>query len=570
MRPRSVRLLRVLSRRGLVTALCAGIFLVAGPVWSPADSLSDLPSDWQDRIDPVPESDISGAEPLVQQAIREAREAIAGLLADPSADPVALAGAYGQLGAIYQLQEVEGDAERCFSNARRLQPDAFRWAYYAGYLALRSGQTDKALGALQAARELNPQYAAIDLRLGEVWLERGDFTRARPLFEQAAREPGLRAAALYYLGQLDTLERRYEAAVEHLEEALRLNPDATEVHYPLAQAYRALGRDALAREHLARFQQRLPAAEDPLLSQLKGAVKRSVPLFRKGMESIYARHYAAAADQFAQGLAIDPGNAPARVSYARALFLSDDTAGARRELGKALSAQPTLALGRFLVGVLDESAGEKEAAAEGYVETLKLDPAHAGAHYALGNLRFRAGRFDDAAGHYAAALDLDRDVAPARLLRLVALRQAGESDAALGAALRGLLQDNPQDPSLQYAQVRLLALSSDPSVRDPTQALDLASRLVLQQPIPPYLAALALSYAAADRFAEAVQTQQQLLAFVAWMAPPSEVERLQADLVRYQDEKLPQTVWSPEDPMLQPPPFDAKALFRDYPAAVPF
>lgn len=570
MRPRRTRSPRVSPWHGLCLAFCAGVVLGAVSPWSLADSLSDLPRHWQGRIEPVQESDISGAEPLVQQAIREAREAIAGLLGEPGVDPGGLASAYGQLGAIFQVQEMQGDAEICFTNARRLQPDTFRWAYYAGYLALRAGQTDKALSALQAARELNPQYGPLYLRLGEVWFERTDFAQARALFEKVAEEPGLQAAARYYLGLMDTLERRYEAAVEHLEQALRLNPDATEVHHPLAQAYRALGRNDLAREHLARFQPRLPTAEDPLLSQLQGAVKRSVPFFRKGMEAIYARDYATAADQFSQGLAVDPDNAAARVSYARALFLSDDNAGARRELLQARAGQPPIVLARFLLGVLDEAAGDVEAASTGYEETLKLDPAHAGAHYALANLRFRAGLFQDAAAHYAAALEHDRDVAPARLLRLVALRHAGEPDAAIGAELQALVQDNPQDPGLRYAQLRLLVLSPDPKVRDPALALDLASGLVLQQPIPPYLEVLALGSAAADRFAEAVQTQQILLGSLSWMAPPSEVERLQGDLARYQSRELPQTVWPLDAPMLQPPPFDARALFRDYPAALPF
>ena len=41
-----------------------------------------------------------------------------------------------------------------------------------------------------------------------------------------------------------------QKAASMLEEALRLNPKATAVHYPLSQAYAALGDQAKASEHL--------------------------------------------------------------------------------------------------------------------------------------------------------------------------------------------------------------------------------------------------------------------------------------------------------------------------------
>ena len=98
----------------------------------------------------------------------------------------------------------------------------------------------------------------------------GGWTRpdARAKVEPLLPE-GLRAAALYYLGQLDLLQRDYGAARDHLSEALTLNPEASEVHYPLAQAYRQLGEPALAREHLDKFERREPTADDPLVSELE-------------------------------------------------------------------------------------------------------------------------------------------------------------------------------------------------------------------------------------------------------------------------------------------------------------
>jgi len=500
-------------RLALAAPLCATSLVLR------ADLLAELPGSWGRELEPIAELDVSGAEPLVRQAIGEARAAIVGLLEVSEPDRASLANAYGRLGAIYQLQEVQSGAEACYENARRLQPDGFRWTYYAGYLALRAGRADKALADFNAAQELRTDYPPLTLRLGEARMDKGDFPAARILFEQAAEASGLRAAALYYLGQIDLLDRRYEAAAEHLEEALRLNPGATEAHYPLAQAYRALGDDTRAREHLARFEPRVPTAEDPLIGQLEGAVKRSVPLFSRGMQAIYERDFAAAAELFGQGLEVDPNNAPARVSYARALFLGGDAPAAERELRRALTAENPPVLARFLLGVVHEAAERIEAAADAYRETLALDPSHAGAHYALANLAFRQKRYEEAAAHYGAALGADRDVQPARLMGLVAQRQAGGADSSIAADLDQLAESSPRDPALQYARSRLLALSPDGAARDPGRALELASRLVAEQPIPPYVEVLALSYAANGRFDDAVRAQQALVDSVAWAAP---------------------------------------------------
>ncbi len=535
-----------------------------------ADAISDLPAPWRERLQPIPEVDVSGAEPLARQAIREARETLSARLATPGTDPILLASGYGQLGAIYQLHEVQSAAERCYANARHLQPDTFRWPYYGGYLALRAGHSEQALEQFRAAQALGPDYPPLRLRLGEVWMDKGDFAQARSLFEQTAQVEGLQAAALYYLGQLDLLDRRFEAAIEHFEQALRLNPQAAEVHYPLAQAYRALGRDALAREHLGRFRLRIPTAEDPLLDQLEGALKRSVPLFGRGMQAIYERDPGKAAELFAHGLAVDPDNAAARVTYARALYLSGDPAGAERELRATLARQPGRVLAHFLLGTLAEAAGRDEEASGAYQETLRLDPAHAGAHFALGNLLFRRGDFPAATRHYQAALEADRDIFPARLLRLLALRQTGEPDASLAAALIAELAGRSQDPALQYARLRLLALSPDPAVHNPAAALELATGLVAQQPFPPFLEALALAQAAAGYYGEAAETAEGLIAVLAWMAPPAELERLRRDADRYRQQTLPAEVWPTNDPFLRPPPFDPAGPFRDYPAAVPF
>lgn len=553
------------ARAGLL-----GVCLVGAAPLVPADTLSELPGKWQGELIPIEDADVSGAERLMQEAVAESRQEIATLLAASAPDRTTLAGAYGRLGALTLLLEMEAQADACFRNARTLQPREFRWPYYAGYLAMMSGNMAQALDYLEAARSIDDDYPTLYLRLGKVRLDRSELAEARAVLERIADTPGLVSASNYYLGQIANLQRRHEDAVAHLEKALAADPGATEVHYPLAQAYRALGKNALARDHLDRFQLKTPESKDPLLDQMKGATKRSLPFFQKALHATRQGDWDSGAELFAEGLAVDPGNIPARVSYARALYLSGSADEAAAELNKVLEARSDELLANFLAGVLLQQRGDSDTAASYYGRALQIDPGHAGALFYLANLHFRAGRYDQAAPGYAKARAAEREIAPARLLELVSRLRAGGQETEIIRRLSDLTAEHPDDPMASYALARLLAAAKDPALREPKQALVLASRLVLLQPIPPHQRLLALAQAASGRFDEAVETQKQSIAMAAWMAPPEAQAQMQTELHAYEQGRLPQPAWSEEDPLLSPPPFDPVAPFRDYPAAVPY
>ncbi len=546
------------------------LWLATGLVQVQADALSEPPEPWQGTLVPVAEVDISGAERLMRQAIAEARAEIAGLLESPDADPTTLAGAYGRLGALFLLVEVEAQADACFRTARALEPEEFRWPYYAGHLATLAGNTEQALAYLEAARELDPDYPTLYLRLGKVQMDRGELAEARDAFEKVADAPGLDVAANYYLGQIANMERRFEDAVAHLNKALGVDPNATGVHYPLAQAYRALGNNELAREHLGRFEVKTLDAKDPLLEQMQGATKRSLPHFQKAIYAVRQGDYATAVTRFAEGLLIDPDNVPARVSYARVLYLDGQREGAGKELTAALAVDPNQILANFLQGVLSQDQGKRDQAAVLYRRVLGLDPKHAGALFYLANLDFGAGRYAEAARGYRNALEADKETAPARLLELVARLRAGEAEADIAARLAELSAEQPNDPQLRYALARLLAAAQEPGARDPDRALEIASRLAMLQPMPPHQRALALAEAATGQFEEASQTQRQAVAMAGWMIPPAELAAMNEELDAYQKGEMPRQPWPVADLLLSPPPFDPVAPFRDYPAAEPY
>lgn len=557
-------------KTGSILRAALALSLALTPMAGRADALAAPPAHWRVELLAVAASDLSGAERLMQQAVADARAELSRLLAQPGTDRTTLAGGYGRLGALFLLLEMEAAADACFRNAHRLQPGEFRWPYYAGYLAMMAGNTDRALGYLETARGIEPDYPTLYLRLGKVRLDRSELVEAKTALERIADAEGLVTAANYYLGQIAVLERRFEDAVAHLQRALEADPLATEVHYPLAQAYRALGEDDLAREHLGRFKLKEPTAADPLLEQLQGAAKRSLPFFHKGIHAVRQGRYAEALERFAEGLAIDPQNIPARVSYARALYLAGQGEQATGQLERALADDPQQGLAWLLLGVLAQQKGDGEAAAEHYRRALAIDPDQAGARFYLANLDFAEGRFALAEQGYRRVLALEQEIPPARLLALIAALRAGEREADVAARLTGLVRENPDDPLTAYALGRLLAAARDAAVRDPRRALELAERLALLQPIPPHLRLLALAQAANGRHEEAAATQEQVVAMAGWMAQPGELALMERELAIYRDGGMPSEPWPPGDPLLGPPPFDPVAPFRDYPAAVPY
>ncbi|MEN8761703.1 MAG: tetratricopeptide repeat protein [Thiogranum sp.] len=553
-------------------SLLLGLLILALPLPLPADTLSELPAAWQDKLQAVPETDVSGTERVAREAISRTRTQLADLLQDGTSDDTKLAEGYGELAALYQLFNIDSAAALCWENARSLQPADFRWTYYAGYLALTTGQTEKALQLLLRAGKLNPDYRPLDLRLGQLWLDADQLDKAETALKKAAGEAGLRAAALYYLGQIDLLRHNYQSAEEHLSEALRINPQASEVHYPLAQAYRHLDKQELAREHLARFKQKTPDADDPLVAELKTVLQTSHWDFRLGMQAIMEqKDYEAAIEHFRKGLEIDPDNLAARVSYARALYLGGQPDASETQLNNVLAKDPQQILANFFLAVLWESRDKPEKAAAQYELILALEPEHEGAHFYLANLLFHQGRFREAAAQYRAALAANSEIPPARMLEVVALHRAGHADSDIARELEQRVRQFPDQSELKYALIRLRSLSKDPGVQDSFQALTLANELAPKQPIPPNIEALALAAACDGQYQQAARLQQQVIDMVNWMVPAEKLQDLENTLAAYEKDSMPQQpIWPDDDPLLSPPPLNPVEPFRDYPAAVPF
>ncbi len=552
------------------TNLIPGLLLalLLAPSGILADSLETLPEDRAGLL-PVALPNLAGQPEDISRVLVEVRAQVDVLLQSGAAGEAELADAYGDLGSLYQTHQLGQAAERCLENAVQLAPGSFRWAYYLAWVTLQSGRNELALQRFETARKLDPDYAVLTLRMADAWLDLNLQDQAQAAYQSVADTEGLQAAARYGLGQLALLRRDYTQAVDYLTQVLVLDPAATQVHYPLAQALRALEQNDAAREHLALRGSGLPTARDPLVEELL-ALKSGARLhFSRAMKAVRKHDYTAAVTDFEQGLQHDPENSDARVSYARALYLAGDSDAARAALEAVLDAQPEHVTGRFLFAVLQEESGATAAAVSNYQRVLEQDPAHAGAHFYLANYYFRQGRHDAAAQHYAQAVAADARNVPARLLQLTALQSIPVPDVELRQQLETAVQQVPEQPLFTVRLIRLLCTSPDADARDPAGALQLAERLAADQAFPPYRELLALAYASTGDFEQAADTQEALLSLAVWTMP-GEAARLEKGLSAYREKRLPTGDDLPMLPPVQPPPLNVTAVFRDYPTARPY
>jgi len=563
---------------GVVTGLSlpADVSALAPGYPAPEVSSNERASSWvpqlpeRSGLDPVPRPNLESTDDSVRVALTQARARLEKVLADPSAEDAVLAESYGETGLLYQAHLIFDSAATCFKNAERLAPSDYRWPYYRGYLEQQQGRLSEAADHYKQAMQLNPGVPWIGLRSGLIDLRLGRFKEAEQYFEAVATLPDYAAAARLGLGRVALEQGDYARALEQLKEALRLAPEADEIHYPLAMAYRGLGNTERAIAHLARRGQREPAFPDPLIDVLPGLSVGQRMLFHLGLNAMYRDDFAEAGRAFRQGLEIDADNYHARISLARILFLSGDPHAAELELRRVLESHPEETLALVLMGVLRNDAGDNAAAARYLRRALENGPRTPDLHFLLADTLARTGDFAAAAEHYGEATDGDCRNRAACRGEVLALARAGVGHLQLAERILALREVTPADPLLSRLQIGLLAASPDPNVRDGEEAVRQALRLRPGEAADDSTEWLAMALAEKGDFSGAMVAQEQALRTAMRRGPANVIPHLLAQLDAYRDSRPWRQPWTELDLIANWPWIQARSVFRDFPSQTPF
>lgn len=457
---------------------------------------------------PVSLPDLSNAAASVRGQIQSVHAGAMRQIEAPGTPAADKASAYGELGKLLMAAEFGSAAESCLLNAQTLSPGDMRWPYYLGQLYKAQGATDRSIAAFETALKLRPDDGPTLLWLGEGYLAQDRPEAAEPHFAKARSIQPASAAPLAGLGRVALARRDYAGAVKFLEAALVLEPRASAVHYSLGLAYRSLGDPTKAEFHLQRRGGADVAFADPLMSEVRAMLKSAAAYESLGIAALEGGDLAAATSYFRQGLDVAPDSASLHHRLGTALFLGGDARAGQEQFEAALKLAPDFARAHYSLGVVMASSGRPREAIERLSAAVKSEPDYVEARLLLGDMLRHSGRPKDALAHYGHVLALDQRSSAAMLGQSLALAAMGDYRQSRNRLLEAN-KAHPAHADISQALARILAATPDSALRDGRRAVAIMQDVVKQQPGPEQSEAMAMAYAEAGEFGQAVAWQRK-------------------------------------------------------------
>ncbi len=493
--------------------------------------------------------DLSAADVFVRDQVRAQHASLMAIVQTPTANAVTRADAYGDMGKLLMAAALHDAAEPHLRRARTLAPDDARWPYYLGHLHRTTGALEDSVAAFNEVLRILPDDPLTLLWLGEVHLLLGRPEEADPLFRtQLAMQPDS-VVAHVGIGRAALAANDYARAVEFLEEGLRLSGQtAVGAHYPLALAYRGLGRLDRAEAHMRQRADVAILAEDPLMEELDTLIESPRAYERRGNRALSRRDWVAAAEHFRRGLVLEPADPTLRHRLGTVLFQVGDPGGAFAEFERILQTAPDFALAHFSLGVLLEGAGRRPEAIARFEEAVRHEPAYVEARLALAGLLRREGRFEEALVQYERVMEEgapgDPRIEEAPFGHAVTLVRLGRRADARDRFSEGMAA-YPDQPFFVHALARLLSGSMDPRVRNGARALALMEGLPEAARTLDLGESMAMTLAEAGRFTEAAGWQRRAIDQAARGRRSDLLPHMREKLASY-DRGLP---WRSDDPV---------------------
>lgn len=267
--------------------------------------------------------------------------------------------------------------------------------YEQAQQALTQGRYAEAEQAYEKLTQLDPGTAEVHANLGLIYFEERKFEQAVPELRRALKlKPGLDKTSALLAMSLSELGH-YSDALPELEKEFHRSSDAEIKRMcglQLERAYTGLKRDSKAVEVAMELNRLYP--DDPEILYQTGKIYGNFAfltmqkLAQVAPASVW-RHQAAAEAYESQG-----SYSLAVTEYRQVLALEPDRPGVHYRLGRTLLARSYQVT----------SAQDTAEAAKEFEQELQHDPINANAAYELGELRRKAGQFDEAQKLFDAAL----------------------------------------------------------------------------------------------------------------------------------------------------------------------
>jgi tetratricopeptide (TPR) repeat protein len=220
-------------------------------------------------------------------------------------------------------------AESLFAEAVKVCPvdERVRWRYADALW--RRGAWDEAIEHMREASRLSGDDPELLVRLGEMYLQRGELIQATDLADRVLRS-GRETAAAYRL-RGDVLDRQghWREALASYHRAISMENPYPEVQIAIARLYYQHGQPQRALSTLQGLAAAYPRGEEP-----------PEVLFWQGLAYRGLGRYENAVKHLAMAEARDPQSAQLLYHLAEARFLAGDMAAALRTVERAVEIDP--------------------------------------------------------------------------------------------------------------------------------------------------------------------------------------------------------------------------------------
>ncbi|HYX30791.1 MAG TPA: tetratricopeptide repeat protein [Pyrinomonadaceae bacterium] len=497
-----------------------------------AQELTTLPPPANSKLQPVHFPDVTTLEADVRQQLTSAQSSLA-FSVQNHASIATLSEAFGGMGELYHAYSLFSPAAECYRNASLLTPKEFRWVYLLGLVQQHAGRVNDAIINFRIARTIRPDYPAVSVNLGNVFLELNRLAEAESSFREALAIEKNNAAAHYGLGQIALSKRNYKDAVDHFEAALAQLPDANRIHYSLAMAYRGLGDLEKARTHLA---QRGPVGvkvADPLLDELRELIKSERVHLIRGKLALGAQRYDEAADEFRKAVTANPNSVSAHLNLGTTLTQTGELRAAAAEFETVLRIDSRNTLAHFNLAVLLTNRNEHEQAIAHLRSILTVEPNDRGARMFLAQELKKSARFAEASAEFSLLVQADPNNEEALLEQVRLLTQEKQHQKALDILEEGHTQF-PQKGRTAVMLAYLLAASPQYDLRDGRRALQLSQKIYEAADSPEHGALVAMALAELGRCSEAAQWQRRMIVTAEQQQKTEMLAKLRSGLKQYE------------------------------------
>ncbi|MEP6483772.1 MAG: tetratricopeptide repeat protein [Rudaea sp.] len=513
-------------------------------------------------LKPVPQPDTAKLPPDVAKELASARAAFEKAHGELVGDQ--LAAAYALLGADYLKAGALDAAAVAMYDASQLAPKDARWLYVSGVIAREQKHSADARANFEAALVLDTNYLPIRYRLADTLADTGDFEGAKKILLDGIKEHPENATLYAFLGRLELKQRRYAPAIEHLQQALKLQPSATALNKDLADAYTGQGDKNTAATFASKTGDVPPLVDDPIIVGIykpnTTPTLAGTPL-QQAHVLLDQQQFGLARGELELALKADANDVDALVLAARLDALLGHKAAAQDEASRALKLKPDDAAANLSQGMVYEFAGDDKKAVPFYQRASQLDAKLPDPYLLIGNSLMRQGRYAAAAESYRKLANVSGQAAEPEARVAAALVAAGNCREAL-TSINTALAKRARDGELLQIFVRVASTCPTATAQERGMALDYGQALYKQRPETAHAVALALAQAANGKFDDAQKSQAEAIFDAERSHDRQRAENYRAIMRKYVAKQVPDKPWYADHPYLKPPmlsPLDTKS-----------